>query len=478
MKVDTTAAVRLLDQDPRYFERLVLGSYLYDRRMALRLEAAGALDIEWQTPEHKALFHSLRMYHQTTGYACHPNISVPLLESALGHQASTTFAISESAIPTAMQTLMRAAGEYCASPQAAQDFLEACTPHWLIGQMYRSAEKTRTLTSAADQYAEISSKATQLRLRWTGKDDPLAAGKLVHPLEVARQEREPTWITLPWAQVNEQMDGGLRKTDKVMLLGATGAGKSVVACHVAGHFALNQKKLGVYIFTEDEHVDYLDRVVASQTMIEVNLLRQGIFSPTSRASQDQKQRASGVYHWLDPKTNGYANGLFLLKYPSGEDMEAVLQQATEHVVRMAGRRPEFMVVDWLHENLVSNRSDRKNEENRDRLNRAADTLADFADRERILAFATAQVNVTGRERIKAVSEEHLQNSKQMTRHYTVVMGLSCLAEMSVSNEESMEVTTTFMDDQFLNISKLRYGRTGLVPVRRNYKYQRLESRKW
>lgn len=476
MQADTDKAARIIKQDTRYFERLVLGGYLYNRDMAMRLEAAGAAGVEWDSAEHKALFNGVRMYHQATGYACSPSVNVGLIENALRRCAATDFSLTEAAIPTAMQTLVRASADYCAGPQAATVFLDAGVPEWLGSQLYKTAARHISSEQSSHQvYSEVARRVTELKTRWGGRDNPLAAGRLVRPSDVARQVREPVFATLPWNAANQRLDGGLRQSDRVMILGATGAGKSVISAQIAGHMVMNQKKLGFYLFTEDEHVDYLDRIVSGLSNIPLSTLRAGIFQPTTVVSPQARQDAANYYHWLDPVTHDYRQGIFLVKYPAGEDVEAVMDTTLEHVVRMCGRRPDFMIVDWLREQM-SMGSGRKDEETRDKLNKVADAVASVGDRERILTFATAQVNVTGRERIKAVSEEHLQNSKQMTRLYTVVMGISCLAEVAVSSEADMEVTATYLDEQYLNFSKMRYGRTGLLPVKRNYARQRLEAR--
>lgn len=462
----------LIEQDIRGYERMVLGCYLHHRQMALRLESAGILQLEWDSIEHKALANAIHQYHQATGYACGSQVSAPLLQSALLQHASTQFDITPEMVPAALNTLSRASTEVHSGFSSALAFMEQSIPSWVVRQRMHSL-LSETRGDYRQALERLHTDTASLAIMWTGKDNPLAAGKLVNPLAVARKEREPVFVQLPWNSVNAQMDGGVRRSDKIMILGATGAGKSVLSSQIAGHLTRARNKLGVYVFTEDEHVDYLDRVVASSANIDFSLLRQGIFNPNLNVSDKIRQEASNAYHELDPHHNNFSQGLFLLKFPTGEDMTGVLEDAIEHVARMAGRVPDFLIVDWLREQLVRGG---RNEETRDRLNRAADAVAEVGDSHRILTIATAQVNVNGRERIKAVSEEHLQNSKQMTRLYTVVMGISCLASVEVSSDEDVDVRTTYLDDQFLNISKLRYGRTGLIKVKRNYAKQRLEVR--
>jgi KaiC len=271
---------------------------------------------------------------------------------------------------------------------------------------------------------------------------------------------------LSLGHLNTALGGGLGHGEGYLILGASGAGKSVVANQFAAELSMSGAK-GIIVTTERSQSasKLMLRIFSSQCRIPykqiINGFNLSVLSPAQQQDmarlqlQMTKDRFRYV-EWFD--------------HPNPGDAQALRDELMRAHDEMGGL--DYAVLDWIGGAMPP---DVKSDPLKIRLmfQTTADMWARTASDLNIITIATAQVsNAQGKDKAR-VGIEHAQECKSMDRDMTGVIGISAIRPKGDNGDQLGE---NYVRDQFLYISKARYGEGALIPVTREFEYQKLVTR--
>lgn len=263
---------------------------------------------------------------------------------------------------------------------------------------------------------------------------------------------------LPFSSVlspfNDALGGGLGKKEHIMIVGATGSGKTVFACQVAANMASQGFKV-CYVTTEQPANELVPRIVSSMSMsssapIPFNLIKDGVerkkLSPEQLEMldkiKDQLNPTLGIEEWL-------GSGL------TASDLDNTVRKFKK---RYGGL--DVLVLDWIGGALDNLDPQLK----RDYYLRAAQKMKELAYTHNIatVSMAQATADVT---RVRYISDKHIAECKTIHREAVAGFGISSLAD----ERENTEVT--YSPYQYLYAFKSRKAPGRVMQLTRQFKYQ-------
>lgn len=265
------------------------------------------------------------------------------------------------------------------------------------------------------------------------------------------------------ARLDKAMGGGFGMKEMTLMIGSTGAGKTVFACQLATTFALNGYP-GILITTEQTHDQLEPRYVACNCSIPIEQIKDGIdFNKLSRGQvqavkemQAKIGKKMVILDWINDRSKTV-----------GEDLsEEVRKFRDEHKVN-----PRWLIFDWIG-GAMGTLSTKDMAVFRLIMGQTADKLADIAHQENMAVIALAQGNIQLCKNNMRIDSPCLAENKSLGRNATTILGISQLQEQvdAMSNGEP-----PYLRKQFIYVSKARKGVGGLIPVRRAFEYQRYEN---
>ncbi len=265
------------------------------------------------------------------------------------------------------------------------------------------------------------------------------------------------------ARLDRVMGGGFGMKEMTLMIGSTGAGKTVFACQLASTFARNGSP-GILATTEETHVQLEPRIVSNVCQIPFDQIKDGIqLDKLSREKADlvrdlrvQIGKKLVILDWINDRSKTVT-----------EDLANEVQKFRETY----GCPARWMIFDWLGGALG-------HLENKDLavmrliMARTADKLADIAYQENMVVIALAQGNILQCRNNMRVDSACLAENKSLGRKATTILGISQLQEQvdAMSNGEP-----PFARKQFIYVSKARKGVGGLIPIHRAFEFQRFEN---
>lgn len=138
------------------------------------------------------------------------------------------------------------------------------------------------------------------------------------------------------------------------------------------------------------------------------------------------------------------------------------------------KRIDYVILDWLGGRLTHGTD---GEEERERMQQAADMIASIADDYDIVSVTTAQGSQAAQNKPQ-VGSAHIAECKTVHRYYENLVGISNLMDNPTQdelNDPSYARRNRFKELQYMNVEKCRYGPGGLVRVHRRFEYQRFDS---
>jgi hypothetical protein len=464
---------KIIMSDLSSFERGLLAAMLYDHRVAVIAEPLvlkdqhGAPIEDFVVPMHQALYTAIQRYHITTNHAFYAAPSLEGIRLELLRVANERDCmLTEDQIPYALQALSEACYQYQSAPQYMSDMTRKGLACWLQERRLQEYQKRRT---------SLWWSSVQFSQEW--------ASEQVHLKNMAGSDEEKLWYSIddclvwepvnvflnfPWQGVNERMGGGLARGDATLIVGSTGAGKTVVASQVTGHFVIRCGAKGVFISTEQKGPGVLPRLVSCFSGVDFSLLNKhrtiqlDTLQPGPRRSVEDTLLTLQRHHF------------HFRDWKPGDSIVSGIKSIVDHYCERLSPDGtiDFIVMDWIGGSIEHGAKDK--DESRMRMQHAADTIALLADELQIVTIATAQANPQQSAKVAQVGGQHISECKTMHRHFENLIGISGLQDVSVGDDDS--ISARYLHEQYLYIDKSRFGPGGSVPVSRLFATQRLEQR--
>lgn len=264
-------------------------------------------------------------------------------------------------------------------------------------------------------------------------------------------------------QLNTCLGGGLGKTEHIMFVAPTGAGKTVLACQLAADAASAGKQV-LLISTEQHSRELEPRIISAygtqgHVLLPFDLIKDG-GDYRKILSENQYNAYLAVRKSLRGKLhfeNWLGSGLSVT-----DNLENVVKQRIQKYGHL-----DVLILDWIGGALVAGISDPGVK--RQMYLDAAYTMKVIAERYNIacVSMAQATADAVG---VARVTEKYLAESKTMHREAVAGFGISA---MRVNGTE--EEAASYSDEQCVFCFKSRKAVGKFFKIKRNFGFQRFEN---
>lgn len=467
--------IQLIRQDRIGFEWTLLAAAICERSLWSRIQYIGTNHMgkptqDWSRPQFTALWKAINDYHVMTSCAFEPP-SEAAITNLLIHQAETEFLVAKEQIPELVRDLGSAMQRWYSAVGYHKTLVSDGLYIWLEEQ--RLAYMLRLVQSGELSSREMSdqwmgefmwlrSKSKMgTEIVWYSVDDCLNTP----PVEV--------FLKTPWQAVNARCGGGLARGDATLIIAPTGAGKTVVASMMAGHFATLENSQGLFITTEQKGPGILPRIISSTSLVPYEILSKSRSVQLDSLSDIHREKTVAALSKLRQ------NKFYLRDWiPSDAVHAGIVEIVDYYKKRLSGNgKLDWIIMDWLGSKLIQGTDD--SEIKRARMQAAADTIALLADELDIVTFALAQANFQQAVNKPLVGSAHLMDNKQLGINFENIWGLSLMAAAMKAGDSADDDGThqdRWLREQNLNLEKTRFGPGGVIKVKRDYHVQRLNER--
>ena len=283
--------------------------------------------------------------------------------------------------------------------------------------------------------------------------------------------RYPTPVT----GLTAALGGGLARREATLVLAPQGAGKTVMACQLAAHYAV--QGLNVLLISTEEGQARLDRrVFANMATLDYGKIKDN-FNLTTVGQADEA-KVMGAIDLLGGRMH-IADWML-----AGSDATIVSEEAFSELILRKERElakshglPAFDVVmlDWVGSALGSFvELTSKGVPLRHLLLQAANNLADIAKKQNKIAVIFTQATAGVSYNRKRIDMSCLSECKDMGQRCANIVGISAMYQKDPGGE-SMSAAKLYAEMQWLCVSKSRFGEGGEIPVRRRFSHMRFEN---
>lgn len=456
----------LIDREPVYFERALLTRILYDVPFAkliggvLFCDSDGQEARSFQMPKHAGLAQVILKYH------AHSAPVNPVSWEFMQHCMTEVAGMGKLPVQE-LQSVWEYFTQMLQSNMPAWDLIMAqtgmgCT-YWLK-QMRCSQiqQKAKTEKWRADKLQD------RLRHENAYIDSLTRTEQLSFDIWEVLRNPQPDVVRLRTsiAQLNLRLAGGFGMGEGYLFIGASGSGKTVLSTQFASEWSLAGKR-GILVTTERSQgtAQLLPRILSQHCRIPYSQIVNGIdpsrLQPTQQQamaefSQLVNAKNFRVLEWFKRQNKGLDKGL----------KDELLREAD----LMGGL--DYFLVDWIG-GVLDEEGKKDDKKIRLAYQTGADAIAALAGELNCVGGAFAQAhNKTGKNKVRVVAAD-LQECKSMDRDMTGVIGCSAMESKDIAEDGGGD---NYDLDQYFNISKARKGPGGLVPVRRDFGYQRYIDR--
>ena len=462
-----------IKQRPEWFETLILGAAIKDPEFFMRVRSILCKTIDGKDVEDDfnellrnsvylavADYNTARLVNTAKDFI---PINFKVLRSLLKSRVANAEDIEEDEIPKAL-LLFNEALEV--DIERWRPFIEAGIVPWLEHQkmmrVVRSpyifggwslADIREKLQAVADKAGALDSTIKIVRKDFGHfLDHPEADGMLNEVLESNL------------AALNETTAGGFGKGETVLIISPSSGGKTILACQLAGHWAMEGKG-GLFVTTEQPQPELEVRIVSNFANIPFKYLaRQWKPDELSMKYQDsyKKMRAEmkapiHMIDWTRP----------------GQTLVNDLRHEVELYHDDFGELPEYLIFDWIG-GALQQEAGGDSQKLRALYKEAVEQVKNIAHEYNLAGIALAQATPGTSLNRFPLDHRHIADAKNMIEGVTSLIGLTALYADNM-DEVTDRSKVMYHEKQYICVSKSRKGPGGNAPVKRNYEYQRLEN---
>ena len=462
MDAQQDAVEQLVDSHTDWFEGMLLGCLMTDNEFFVKCHRVLCMDpikglfvSEFDTKMDNAIYKALCTYKSCVGIEA-PPMTADFSRVLLTNMARQADLIGLDEVETAVMRMVQLQTE---NPVAvALPLAESGFGYWL--KKVRTVRTMRSATSAAHW------KPDEILSQVLTQTDPIQAAnageslfEFGHGISTKRLDVERVKISL--ASLSKALGGGLGKKEAVLIVAASGSGKTVLATQLAGDLAI-AKQYGVLITTEQPHEELEVRVLSNFCNIPFNQIVDKFDPALLNATQYDRyqefmQKINGKFYILDWLTDRSKSILV--------DLEEEIRRAKKKLGRL-----DWLIFDWIGGALGS-LSANDAQVIRFIYQLTADKLADLARKYNIIVVAFAQGHPTLATNKARVDASTISECKTMHRNMTVGVGITAIFEDQAPGE--MEGAPIFKERQSFYLFKTRKSAGFSVPFRRQFGFQRM-----
>jgi hypothetical protein len=261
-----------------------------------------------------------------------------------------------------------------------------------------------------------------------------------------------------WGGLNEKLGGGMSLGECFLVVGGSGAGKTVFSTQVFSHWGLCEKK-GVYLTTEQKPWELRLRNYAQRMSLPFTLVKEphalaSLPAPKKKQKLEIEEKFDRNLFWKDWSDGRGASVV--------ADLEHVLEEAHDELGDL-----HFFIIDWIGGALPETT---EADMVRHLFMGSANHSIKMAKKHNLVGIVLAQADPTKGYNNPRVQPEHVSECKGMHKNMTGFVGISGLRPTDAGDDKG------FKREQTFNVGKSRMGEGGLVNVVREFEYQRFVTR--
>jgi replicative DNA helicase len=267
-------------------------------------------------------------------------------------------------------------------------------------------------------------------------------------------------------KLDKCMAGGFRCGESTLIAGATGGGKTVMACQLAGQFASLGRKT-VFVTTEQPPNELTPRFLANMCSINMELLVQDQANDESTVIPKQLMNDPNTMVKVKNCLDVLQQNMYYVDWSGGEgrSIEKDLDVELDRIKNNDDFEPEIIIFDWVGGAL-------KKEANKDLriiYLDAAEHLHNIAKKRKLCVIFFAQLN-------KNKSYNKLRCDSSMLAECTSMPDKASNA-IYISAKRSDEGDSSYSLTQVINADKTRKGPGGTLNIAREFQFQRFSQLK-
>lgn len=469
---DVPLAIQLMESDPELYEQYLLAALDKDEdlwsnisRLLCWDHMRGFFVNEFNSPLHYAIYMAMRGWRQLQS-ECGMATFSPMTEVGMFLQLQFLSQqpnpiIDEENIDNAKQIFL--AIRETITREEAINMVSSTWRSWLNKKkvMAKLTDIRRSGGVDLDKQLDELMRTKEL-VQSTGQTDDTCA-EFGDGIDVGEQFVERIPLGTSFTQLNGCLGGGLGKTEHIMFVAATGAGKTVLACQLAAAVASTNKQV-LLISTEQHSRELEPRIISAlgttgNILLPFNLIKDG-GDYKKILSENQYNSYLAVRKSLRGKLH-FENWL-----GSGLSVTDNLENIVKKRIQQYGHL-DALILDWIGGALVAGISDPGVK--RQMYLDAAYTMKVIAERYNIacVSMAQATADAVG---VSRVTEKYIAESKTMHREAVAGFGIS-----AIRINETEEEAAAYSDDQNVFCFKSRKAVGRFFKIKRNFSFQRFEN---
>jgi replicative DNA helicase len=445
----------IVEQYPEVFEGQVMINLLrnqefFDRVAAsINSETSGCKD--FSNGADNVIFSSIKLCRATLAHATGSQVLARQDVMAMMSVLHSRGAISETEFQIAGTRLIELSDAEAMSP----DMIFPAVAHWL---KKKRGEKFIALAAAGSIGLEELQKKIELEVDSIAGDlDETTSFSFNSALEES-QKGDVKRYKIGLSGVDKAMGGGVAKKEFSLFAIPSGGGKTVLACQFA-QCLCGQDLRGLLITTEQSPKELIPRMVSAQCHVPFEIIKDGV--KENRLNPEQLAR-------LESQRKRLETSLIIEDWGKSDHDVAMELPALIRKARQKLGSVDFVILDWIGGSLGAGLRDNLSQY-RLILKLAADSLAHHANKLDLITIGFAQTNPTLSKNKKKVDRTMLGESKTMGDKATNIVGVSALQAL---DEEEGSGKSSYFEKQFAFLDKARKGTGGLVPIHRDFAFQR------
>lgn len=301
----------------------------------------------------------------------------------------------------------------------------------------------------------------------------------LHGKQLVRLARRSTGI----GEFDRCLNGGWGRGECYLLIGGTGAGKSIAAGQFAWWEAFANNGWPLIVTTELTPREYASRTVSNAAGVPINIVQD--CENVDQILQDVGSNPMSAYRLpkVEEVLAKFAERIRIHKVSPEEciNLQSLLEREIMRYEAKTGHHPTWVCLDWLGSvaDVAGNGGKGGTSERAMAWEMAANSGVKFADTSGIPTLILAQaVNDAQLKRVLTINDIGI--SKGIGKNMVVVVGITNTIDkagiLAAERGKSDMPKSMILEDQFFCVCKARKGEGLNIPVKREFLFQRFASR--
>lgn len=341
---------------------------------------------------------------------------------------------------------------------------------WAMSARAKREGKVASMSPVADARLMISRLQSDLRQTESAADVDVDEMEEAYT-SVSREQVRRISTGIP--PLDFALGGGMAPGECSLIFSGTGGGKTVLASQLAWHGALTNESPLIFS-TEVRVIKYICRIVSNAASVPIHLLVN--CTNILQIREVVSSNLPGKLDKVDQTLDVIRRKIWIYKGDPDQALMAgdVLEIQTSRFADKYGHLPKFVVLDWLG-TMADVHAGQKNNDRIVAWEYSANSCVAFADRTNISTLVLAQA-VNNSQALSILTIGEIGISKGIAKNMVNAVGITNTIDRAGIaahlRGEGEAPTKQTPDEQLFCVAKSREGEGTVIPVVREFAYQR------